>query len=141
MFGGFAGPSEATATGSMVKIAGLELEGCAVQPTENPIPVHLGPAISFPFEVQMPPQAEGTTPLSPDEWTLQKIREANATTPEQAFLTALRASPLFSSEEKLTAITFYKADETFSNYAVFRMQVKFDINLEYFKVGASAAKK
>ncbi|MBQ6472610.1 MAG: pilus assembly protein PilM [Victivallales bacterium] len=143
MFGGGfgGGASEATASGSMVKIAGLELEGCAVQPTESAIPVHLGPVIAFPFEVQMPPQKEGAPQLSPNELMLQKIREANATTPEQAFLTALRASPLFSSEEKLTAITFYKASEKFSNYAVFRMQVKFDFNLEYFKVGASTAKK
>ena len=64
------------------------------------------------------------------------MKSAGAT-PEHAFEAACRNSRIFSSDSTLTTITFIKLSDTVKNYVNFRMQLAFEMPVEFFKVDAN----
>lgn len=143
MFGGFGGGG-AEAAGSVVNIGGLTICGSSLLPDKNKVAFTLGKEIPFPFEVDKDEPEPEPSPDGEEGETAKQPVDRNAkimaavqkygTTPELAFVTALRHSLLFDADETMTTITFYKISSTIKNFCVFKIQVKFTMPVEFYQV-------
>jgi hypothetical protein len=78
-------------------------------------------------------------PLDRNARILAAVKKRGST-PELAFVTALRHSLLFDADETMTTITYYKASNTIKNYCTFKIQIKFNMPVEFYQVkGKSVA--
>ena len=151
MFGA-GGATEAAAAGSVVTIGGLTISGSSLLPDKNKVAFTLGDEFPFPFpvdKVEPEPEAAAETPEG-EEGADSKPLDRNArilaavkkhgSTPELAFVTALRHSLLFDADETMTTITFYKTSNTIKNYCTFKIQGKFTMPVDFYQVkGKSVA--
>ena len=154
--GGEGGMNESEgATGQVVTIGGIEISGTSIMPDEKKVSFDLGPVFEFPFSVgsgsgEASSEAESTSDsedggeggenepaatakVDPNEAMAKAMRSAGAT-PEQAFEAACRNSRIFSSDSTLTTITFIKLSDTIKNYVNFRMQLAFEMPVEFYQV-------
>jgi len=142
MFGGGGGGGGDAAAGSVATIGGLTISGNSLLPDKNKVAFTLGKEIPFPFEVdktepEQPDSAgegdEAAKPLDRNARILAAVQK-HGTTPELAFVTALRHSLLFDADETMTTITFYKTSNAAKNYCTFKIQVKFTMPVEFYQV-------
>ena len=154
MFGG-GGGGEPAAAGSVATIGGLTISGSSLLPDKNGVAFTPGPEFPFPFEVSKtePEESSETLPAEDAENEAEAEKpplDRNArilaavkkrgSTPELAFVTALRHSLLFDADETMTTITYYKASNTIKNYCTFKIQIKFNMPVEFYQVkGKSVA--
>ena len=156
MFGG-GGGGEPAAAGSVATIGGLTISGSSLLPDKNGVAFTPGPEFPFPFEVSKTEPEESSETLPAEDAENEAEAEAEkppldrnarilaavkkrGSTPELAFVTALRHSLLFDADETMTTITYYKASNTIKNYCTFKIQIKFNMPVEFYQVkGKSVA--
>ncbi|HOG49134.1 MAG TPA: pilus assembly protein PilM, partial [Lentisphaeria bacterium] len=140
--GGFGGGGS-EAAGSVATIGGLTISGSSLLPDKNKVAFTLGKEIPFPFEVDKvepepepsPDGAEGETGKTMDRNAkIMAAVQKHGTTPELAFVTALRHSLLFDADETMTTITFYKTSSSIKNFCTFKIQVKFTMPVEFYQI-------
>ena len=150
-FGGEGGGGGAS--GSTVTIGGFTISGTSVTPDKRGVTFRLGKEIEFPFPVEksVPTPEGGEEGNGEDEGEakpkpkvslndlMAKEMKSSGSTPEEAFIAALRMSLLFDAEPTLTAITYYSLSDEFKNYSNFRMQVKLAVPVEYLKVSGKGS--
>jgi type IV pilus assembly protein PilM len=132
MFGGGdmgMGGGASGVAGQMVKIGGLDIEGMYVVPNRGAAGFTEMPEQVFPFSVPHPE-------APPAEQSGQAAQQLGASSPEILFLERLRASRLFSSDVKMTALKLFKQNPDFKNVGNFTMQVKLEFQLEFMQYGS-----
>ncbi len=144
MFGA-GGATEAAAAGSVATIGGLTISGSSLLPDKNKVAFTLGNEFPFPFPVdKVEPEPAASDAAAGDDGDASKPLDRNArilaavqklgTTPELAFVTALRHSLLFDADETMTTITFYKSSNAIKNYCTFKIQVKFTMPVDFYQI-------
>lgn len=134
MFGtgdpGMGGGSTMAATGQMIVIGGLNLEGMYVVPSKGSSEFTDMPEPEFPFNI--PPAPE---PATADPGNVPPVAQHAGSSPEIMFLERLRSSRIFSSDPKMTALKLFMQNPDFKNAGSFSMQVKLEFPLEYMHYG------
>ncbi len=163
---GMMGMGDGTASegASTAQIGGIEIEGCCVGVDNGGVYINLGPLGAFPFAVEkeLPKPEDAQSESGEDSGSeegeakskvskespqvvankLVEARMKAAGEPVQAYLAALRMSQLFDADEKMTTITKYELSSAVPNFATFKMQLKFSMNVDFLQVkGGGSAKK
>ncbi len=156
---GEGGEEGVVSTGQVVTIGGIEISGTSIIPDKRGVTFDLGQAFEFPFALGAPSEggsdaegaAENNSEASEGEETqaaaapapesnvdpneaMAKAMKSAGPTPEQAFEAACRNSRIFNSDPTLTTITFIKLSDTVKNYTNFRMQLTFEMPVEFYQV-------
>ncbi len=133
MFGG-GGAAASGPTGTDVEITGLEIVGHSV--TETVFGKDRPAAAAAPVAPHALAEAgagedggEGTG----EDGEGEKVEDLRGT-PESAYLTALRKSPLFDSDKTYTEIKKYYPPRTVKNLASFVIQVKFKKPVTFYQI-------